>query len=489
VTQRNSAVLHEFDGDELAAIDGVISHFYPWDERALDPDDPDSPGLHNNDRANYVDAWSSAAGRKLTSNVSEWNVGSPNGVNGLHQVAVLAEFFEFFQRNDVDVASIWALQQRTQNDLSGDEGESSLTLAGEFFQMSSHSLIGKTLFESNISNNNIESYLFSDDANNVTIILVNKTEVPILEDLNLNGIATSGDMIAVSNLKAYDDGAGTPAYIDPAAEAHLSVASFDASVGSIDLDFMERGVIMVNIAKTKGFDIQSDLSIGAFSGATGAETFSGSRFADQIDIGAGDDTVSAGAGDDLVQGGTGSDLLNGGDGDDLLYGEAGDDRLVGGNGNDTLYGGDGRDVLIADGGNDELWGGAGEDWFVFDSDNIGSNSHITVKDFDPTQDRVVLVGGTGQYPVRDAEDRFVLNDRGATVKFDGAAPEADAFMFKDKLPESVEESTTEFFASQIPVVSYLSNAYLARMSPRFSSHNPESISDNEKIFFDELIIF
>ena len=380
-SERNSAILAQFDEGELAAVDGVISHFYPRSHAMIDHDDPAGMSDIKNARAGYIDAWEAAAGRDLTFNVSEWNVGSPHGVDGMKQVAVLAEFFEFFQHHDVDVASIWALQQRTQNDLSGDEGIGILTVAGEFFQIMGRSIVGKTLHESAEGTDGLRTYLWADAWDNVTVVLVNDTDATRAQAFDIGALATAGERIALSRLSAWADPSREDAHARPDAVAMLSVEGMAAPSGALTLDFAPGEVIVLTVARTEGFDIQSDLSVRAEHGTTGAESFTASRFDDVIAMGAGEDTV------------------HGGDGDDLLRGGAGDDILDGGAGADTLHGGDGDDTLIGGGGLDEMWGGAGADTFVFDTVEEALAAAPRIMDFSAGTDRLVLRDGSEVAPV------------------------------------------------------------------------------------------
>ena len=86
-----------------------------------------------------------------------------------------------------------------------------------------------------------------------------------------------------------------------------------------------------------------------FTGEAGANSVTGTQFAD---------IMSGGSGADIFDGGAGNDSLSGDDGNDSLFGGAGSDTLNGGLGNDTLIGGLGTNVLN---------GGAGADVFVFSS--------------------------------------------------------------------------------------------------------------------------
>lgn len=128
------------------------------------------------------------------------------------------------------------------------------------------------------------------------------------------------------------------------------------------------------------------------------------NFDDNLSGGDGDDKIYGHKGDDTIDGGTGNDELYGGSGNDFMTGGEGNDKMWGGENNDTLDGGAGNDYINGGRGEDTLYGGAGNDCFVFRMDD-GNN---TIKDFDPTQDRLGLVDA-------DREDMKVIHDNGNTI--------------------------------------------------------------------------
>jgi RTX calcium-binding nonapeptide repeat (4 copies) len=147
----------------------------------------------------------------------------------------------------------------------------------------------------------------------------------------------------------------------------------------------------------------------------------------------GDDSFNAAGGDDVVFAGAGNDQVDGGGGFDKLYGGAGKDVLNGGPGDDRLKG---------DAGDDVLQGGAGADSFVFaaySTSGSGFAGHDVIDDFDPAEDRIVLVGGYAaqallQIPglLQQQQDgtRIRYADNGASIFFKGikaAALSAEMF--------------------------------------------------------------
>ena len=85
----------------------------------------------------------------------------------------------------------------------------------------------------------------------------------------------------------------------------------------------------------------------------------------------------------------GNDEIYGGAGDDIIFGQEGDDIISGGSGDDILY------------------GGSGSDTFLFDS---AADGHDTIKDFDVNEDVLDFSGLISGYSnVQDAIDHFVFD--------------------------------------------------------------------------------
>ncbi|WP_316013317.1 hypothetical protein [Roseobacter sp. HKCCA0434] len=359
IQEHNQAIIDQFEPEGFAAIDAVIQHYYPNKPHAL------SASSNNQTRADFMDDWEAAAGKPLQFHVSEWNVGSPGGLDGLLQVSMLADFLEFFQRNGVDRANVWPLQQNNENDLAGEPGSSELTLAGEFFQLASHTLTGKTFYDSAVSGTTaLKVKHFEDDDGNITLILTNTTAETFQEQISLTDMIGPYGTAVLATLNAHNG--GTNAFEDHEAEAHLNLANIDLTDGNGTITLDPYATTFLTIAKTAGLDLQSDLDIGEHSGESGDEILTGSAFGDRIDLGAGDDTVHGAGGNDTLIGGQGNDELHGGAGDDILLMRAGGDPTD----HTVLYGGEGADIFRIEAG--------------------ATNFHIA--DLNPDEDRVEIVG-------------------------------------------------------------------------------------------------
>ncbi|MCA0939067.1 hypothetical protein LCM08_07665 [Salipiger pacificus] len=175
---------------------------------------------------------------------------------------------------------------------------------------------------------------------------------------------------------------------------------------------------------------------------------------DQLFAHDGGDTLDGGAGDDEAQGGLGADHLLGGPGRDALLGREGADTLIGGDGVDTLFGGGGNDLLsgvtpgegatdtdVTDylnggSGKDALWigrgdmasGGADEDDFYL-GDWIDGGEAAELVDFDPVQDRLIVVWSGDAAPTLDlraSEEAPGMTEIRADGELLALLPEADA---------------------------------------------------------------
>jgi len=192
-------------------------------------------------------------------------------------------------------------------------------------------------------------------------------------------------------------------------------------------------------------------------GTQGNDSFlAGTLESDEIYGLGGDDYLFGDEDDDRLYGDHGNDRLNGGSNNDTLYGDKGDDYLDGNVGNDTLYGDQGNDTLIGWIGNDYLFGGSGDDLldgafqgygygggedqidtltggggrdtfkisYLDDIDPLtaGTGDYTLIKDFNPQQDFIQLIGATSNYYLGTSPDGLPT---GTAIFFDqpGSGPD------------------------------------------------------------------
>lgn len=165
------------------------------------------------------------------------------------------------------------------------------------------------------------------------------------------------------------------------------------------------------------------------AGEDGSDQLYGADGNDSIAGGGDDDTLAGQTGDDFLAGEGGDDALVGGMGHDVLAGGSGNDGLQGGADNDVLAGGEGIDTLMGDGGDDHLsdrdapgvfvqdflnggagddtlvageadWlnGGAGADDFVISQWLDQADKAVTIGDYDPGEDQLVVVYDATLHP-------------------------------------------------------------------------------------------
>lgn len=143
--------------------------------------------------------------------------------------------------------------------------------------------------------------------------------------------------------------------------------------------------------------------------SNGANSYTGTSFADRI------------------SGRGGNDTIEGLGGNDTITGDLGNDRLLGGAGNDRLSGGAGADRLIGGAGRDILSGGAGDgaaDVFVFASaaeSRPGATARDVIQNFVSGRDDIDLTG-------IDANTQRAGNQ---AFTFNGTTAKANAVWFAD----------------------------------------------------------
>jgi hypothetical protein len=139
---QNALLLREFDDPaEIRAVDGVALHIYG---RGLDRPD------HWDFDYRLAEAFFTPKFGDVQRYVTEWNSFSeafttPEAERyGLIQAREMLQITEAMTTHRVEAAHIWAVQQNTATDLSGNEGQAALTVAGEMFRLMSESLPGLT---------------------------------------------------------------------------------------------------------------------------------------------------------------------------------------------------------------------------------------------------------------------------------------------------------------------------------------------------------
>lgn len=201
------------------------------------------------------------------------------------------------------------------------------------------------------------------------------------------------------------------------------------------------GAAIMLIRDTSLADLLAHLPrAGVVEGSSGADRITrdfvdrnGERTSDAsslIQSGKGNDLVLAYAGNDTIEAGNGNDTVEGMSGRNLILGGAGDDLLKSGVHRSTLEGGTGQDHLIADlrkGAAHVLTGGSGADLFAFTGQRGSQAARVTLTDFNPDEDRLVIGGSTvdfdrlapGQSLTESADGTPLLQFDGQTLILSG----------------------------------------------------------------------
>lgn len=408
----NNVISREFFSvSNFDKVDELILHDYPWNISDIDS---------RNDRFDVISTWETAgAVDELELNVSEWNIGSPRGVDGLqHASALLHQFVKMIERG-VTKASVWPILQNTQNDLSGNHPTAPLTAAGATFKLISGSLEGATLVSIDYLETDLIQYRFSKGEQEILFIssqsdssvnlhlpdFLNKNSNSILyissiagrpdddlRDLNSPKFQPDITEFSTSDLKNI--------YITPFSIHRLQNFPIQEPLEVNTINHGHRVDPARYVDQITGTDSDDELGTNSGKdliwGLLGDDILEGGAHADKIWGGEGADFIFGNGGADRLHGNQGDDFIYGGLGKDRIHGGSGSDQLHGGHGNDALYGGrhddvlkgeEGDDVLIGMEGSDFLYGGSGKDIFVFSGDS-GIDS---IMDFDIDHDKIALL--------------------------------------------------------------------------------------------------
>lgn len=350
---QNAAIMAQFDNVEASAVDAVVGHFYP-----VNFDSISGSGWF----FDRLDDWTEDTRfASVDTHITEWNSDLNSGqVSGLRHAQVLLQIFCELVSRGVDSASIWGVQQNTNNDLSGDEGQTTLTIGGEMFRLLRESVVDHVLVDRNLETS-VDSYVFK-AARDTVVFLGNDSASATQLSVDLSyfsaGIRSSELVVLTTNGDATMPGA-QPVLIEK------SIGNIDDGVLHLTLQPFE----VARVIFSYGASGAPAEPVSVSGGNRSADLISGSPGNDALFGYAGNDRISAGSGDDRIDGGDGADTILGGPGGDLILGGTGNDLVVGGAGADLVYLGGGADVYRDDtqtgaAGADTVWGGLGADKII-----------------------------------------------------------------------------------------------------------------------------
>lgn len=416
---QNSEIINSFSSQGFGAIDGVTVHNYRWQ--------PWNSQDTTTEKFGFIDAWQSKVGaRDLLRVVSEWNVGSPNGVQGLPAAAGLLDIFNLQERLGVDRAQVWPLLQNATNALGSSVSKASpnlapnLTIEGEIFRQMSRVLTGLSPYEldsrKDIDSDGTVDALVHAYGNGVDKLVVFFSSLEgVATDFTLD-LASFGSL-ATGYTHLWAQVTGVIAGSDPLnaasapAVATLTAGQLEGLVaGDGQFYFTLQPYEIVSLE----FTIGRGVTLYGHDQTAQSDTLVGSLYSDSLFGGLGNDILDGGNGNDCLDGGGGADKMIGGNGDDVYVvdnvgdvvlesasegtdlvqssvsyillsnfenltlngggkvngtGNAADNRIIGNANNNGLIGLDGNDSIFGGDGNDVLNGGAGSDYLAGENGN------------------------------------------------------------------------------------------------------------------------
>lgn len=423
---RNINVFNEFDTDELAAIDGVASHYY-FNPYLYGLDDIEDS---INDIGGMMAYWQANTSQDLSYAITEWNVVFHNEVDangvittfmpytGLRQVAPMLEIFSTMLANDIDTTDSWAMQYHNTS-VGTPQNNGNLTLVGQFMELledrttntttSTGAATDMVALDVDAGSGDYDVHAFSDGSRAVVFVTALTSGNNQYFNIDFGGIFPQTDSVTATILGVANgstDGVFRPnspdnlgrtwlTYDEPDADlSQVAFVNHGYSAGDIEVAFQLDSYEVMMLE----FDLSTLAAIsgtGVINGTHYIESITGQGASDTVHAGGGNDVVYGNGGNDTLHGdtgldwllgGTGNDTLNGGSGIDNLRGEDGDDVLNGGNGDDNLRGALGQDILNGDRGNDTLLGGS-------DSDQLYGGAGNDILDGENGND--TLWGGNG----------------------------------------------------------------------------------------------
>ncbi|SDJ99365.1 calcium-binding protein [Aliiruegeria lutimaris] len=452
---QNDYLIDAISDEAAAAIDAVVTHYYASGDYA---------DLANTAyRFDYLDSWNES-GRfgDLEYYVTEWNVAGNNSDDlGMRGASVMFYIFSEMVIRGVDAAYAWPVQQTTDITLTGNEGDTSLTISGEAFAMLADNTAGKDLV-ARYDYGDGHVYVY-EDADQTVVYIASRNGGDSEVELDLTALGLDGYYYTTTALGT--DGA----LDDPDAEPILSIeAGFTNTGGSAVFDIGGYGVVQIVFERSNTFNYElygtegSDVLTGFYAedtlyGLGGNDTISGEGSNDCLFGGDGIDTISGGEGHDRIfgeggadklYGGSGCDWIEGGEDNDRIYtgtgadivgGDAGDDQIIDGGGADRIWMGDGNDKFedcaFYDNASDEIYGGAGNDRIVaFAGDDLLMGEDGNDRLYGGTG-HDILDGGTGRDELwgGDGRDQLFGGDEDDTLWGEGQDDQLNGGAGRDKM--------------------------------------------------------
>ncbi|MCD1627346.1 type I secretion protein [Seohaeicola saemankumensis] len=257
----NLLIMREFDEPaEIDALDGIVAHVYSRGE--------DLTSSQTFELRTIEDTWGQEY-EDLKPVVTEWNVKAPSRDStedfGLVQAGQMLDMVEAMGLYEATSAYIWAVQQGSQSNLTGDEGQPDMKVGGEFFKMMAEALPGTRAIEldgadpreSEIAFENSEVHLFAGAERAVFYIQSTNSTETHSTDIDFSNLITGFDNITMTKLGV------APGDLVGSSKATPVVTELDPNDhydnGTISVSLNAREIVQITI---EGADFTPELEAG-----------------------------------------------------------------------------------------------------------------------------------------------------------------------------------------------------------------------------------
>lgn len=257
----NLLIMREFDERaEIDALDGIVAHVYSRGE--------DLTSSQTFELRTIEDTWGQEY-EDLKPVVTEWNVKAPSRDStedfGLVQAGQMLDMVEAMGLYEATSAYIWAVQQGSQSNLTGDEGQPDMKVGGEFFKMMAEALPGTRAIEldgadpreSEIAFENSEVHLFAGAERAVFYIQSTNSTETHSTDIDFSNLITGFDNITMTKLGV------APGDLVGSSKATPVVTELDPNDhydnGTISVSLNAREIVQITI---EGADFTPELEAG-----------------------------------------------------------------------------------------------------------------------------------------------------------------------------------------------------------------------------------
>lgn len=398
--ERSESQFDEYSEDELALIDGIVSHFYARADLLDEMDHFLELTGAMRSSVEIMKYWEQTIGKDLDLMVSEWNVlHKATGSHGLKQASLMLEMFNTFLVEGVDSLLFWSAQYHPTS-IANAGGD--IMVAGQLLANLSDNVIGDKVMDVSGYPEGIEVYSFS-APDEVDVYIASVNDLGWSGELDLSSLGSAVKLLSIEVLSV-DETKSDGSYAGQTGLKYWNEADVPAQWNDLSMfEWLEADNLVVDLKPFETLHIKVAVALEVTGqvnqikiiGTPGWDWIYGNDEAniivgygggDEFFGAAGQDTVSyyfgaAGVDADLMglnpndgvasqdiyhsienlEGTAFSDQLFGNHGSNFIAGADGSDKINGRNGNDIIHGGNGWDLLIGGKGADEIDGGNGID--------------------------------------------------------------------------------------------------------------------------------